>query len=208
MIRAVIFDLDGTLYKSRMIERRFAEAAHFTLARFSRIDLEEARKLVEQQRAQRSRQKGFRIPYTHTLRSFGVPVKYWHRHNTRFFDPGDHLKKNTGLIKVLRKLGRHYRLAVVTNNNRVQTERILEALGVRQFFSVIQSFTDSGLLKPDRRVFLEVARKLKVQPHECFSVGDRVDVDLIPALKIGMKIFRVASPRGINRFARSKALLS
>jgi HAD superfamily hydrolase (TIGR01662 family) len=118
------------------------------------------------------------------------------------------LKRNAPLVNILKRLSRDYRLAVVTNNNRVQTERVLEAVGIRRFFSVIQSFTDSSCLKPDPKVFAQVARRLRVKPRECLSVGDRVDTDLIPAAKSGMRVFHVASPRGINRLVRSKTLLA
>lgn len=208
MIRAIIFDLDGTLYRNKVIERKFAEAAYFTLAKFKKIDQIEARRVVEAKRAQLSAKKGYRIPYTHTLHSLGVPTKYWHKENVNYFDARDYLKRDRPLAAALCKLESNYELAVVTNNNRTQTERILEALGIKRLFSVIQTFTDCKFLKPDPRVFIKVARKLGVKPGECLSVGDRVDVDLLPSSKIGMKTFQVTSPRGINRLLKSRLVFS
>ncbi|MEO0225924.1 MAG: HAD family hydrolase [candidate division WOR-3 bacterium] len=202
MIKAIIFDLDGTLYKSKKIERKFAEAAYYTLAKFKKIGLREASRLVEDRRARLSQKKGHRIPYTYTLRSFGVPIEYWHRENIRYFDPRDYLRKSIKLKKIFKQLHKNYRLAVVTNNNRVQTMRILKALNIEKYFTVIQTFNDSNRLKPDPKVFVEVTRRLKVDPKECLSVGDRVDVDLLPAQKIGMAVLKVNSPRGISRLLK------
>jgi len=206
MIKAIIFDLDGTLYKSKRIERKFAEAAHHTLAKHQKLDLDTARELVEQRRTELSRKRGYRIPYTHTLRSFGVPVQFWHEKNAEWFDARHYLKKNHMLITALKTLRKKHRLAVVTNNNRIQAERVLSALGVKSLFSVVQTFTDTGLLKPDPEVFLRIARRFRVKPSQCLSVGDRIDVDLAPAARTGMKTFRVAGPRGINRLLRLKTL--
>ncbi len=208
MIKAIIFDLDGTLYRSKIVERQLSQAAYHTLAKFTNIDYQQARKVVEERRSNLSKKKGYRIPYTHTLGSFGVPPAFWHKENVKYFNAQHYLKKNRNLINVLKQLKKHYLLAVVTNNNRIQTERILKALGIKQLFNVIQSFTDCNLLKPDPKVFVRVAKKLRVKHKECLSVGDRIDIDLIPALTIGMKTFRVASPRGINSLLKLKRIFS
>ena len=38
-----------------------------------------------------------------------------------------------------------------------------------------------------------------VQPNECLVVGDRYSVDLIPAQDLGMQIYEVKGPEGIEK---------
>jgi FMN phosphatase YigB (HAD superfamily) len=48
MIKVIIFDLDGTLYKSKGIAEKFAQAAYYTLSKFQNISLDDAQKLIEE----------------------------------------------------------------------------------------------------------------------------------------------------------------
>jgi putative hydrolase of the HAD superfamily len=197
MIKVIFFDLDGTLYESETIRKKFADAAYTTLAALRNISVEEARTLIETRRDELQKKQGFPAPYTLTLVSYGLPIEMWHKQNVAFFDPRDYLKKDPALKAVLQRLTTNYRLAILTNNNDTQSERILEALGVDGLFDKIFTYNTFKVLKPDPEFFRQAARALGVNPKECLVVGDRYHVDLNPAQQLGMRIYEVNGPADI-----------
>lgn len=196
-IKNIIFDLDGTLYTSPEVFRKFAEAAYYTYAKVFKSPIEEAKKILEDRRTELARQKGFSVPYTLALLSFGIPIETWHEENVAFFDPADFLAPNPGLRSSLRELKKTYRLVVLTNNNKIQTRRIIKALGLDGVFDDVFTFNTFNLLKPDPGILKGVLEQLAARPEECLMVGDRYEVDLFPARELGMKIHEVKGPEDI-----------
>lgn len=197
MLKAIIFDLDGTLYKNPAIAENFANAAYHALAKFKNIKAEEARRRIEEKRAEMQNEYGSPVPYTLTLQTFGLPIERWHEENVAYFDPRDYLEKDERLKKSLGELKKNYRLAILTNNNRTQTDRILEALDLENMFEKIFTYNSFRLLKPDPRFFQKATEDMRIAPEECCFVGDRYNVDLHPAQSIGMQIYQVKGPEDI-----------
>jgi putative hydrolase of the HAD superfamily len=198
-VKNIIFDLDGTLYTSPEVFRKFAEAAYYTYAKVFKSPIEEAKKILEDRRAELARQKGFAVPYTLALISFGIPIETWHEENVAFFDPADLLVPNPGLKCSLLVLKKKYRLVVLTNNNKIQTRRIIKALGLDGVFNEVFTFNTFNLLKPDPGILKGVLERLGARSEECLMVGDRYEVDLLPARELGMKIFEVKGPEDIGK---------
>ena len=78
-----------------------------------------------------------------------------------------------------------------------QPSEIIELLrkeGIANFFSTTMISADHGLSKPDPRIFkLALEKAGERKPAHCLMVGDRLDTDITPAKKIGMKTVRVNS---------------
>jgi putative hydrolase of the HAD superfamily len=203
MIKAILFDLDGTLYKSTEIRKQFAEAAYATLAKFKKISTTQAQKLIEDRREELKKKQGFPVPYTLTLASYGVPIELWHEENIKYFDPRNYLSKDERLGKILENLRTEYKLAILTNNNDVQTKRVLEALGIDGLFDKIFTYNSFKILKPNPEFFKKAAGALEVKTEECLVVGDRYNVDLDPAKGLNMKIFEVKGPEDICKLPDS-----
>lgn len=206
MIKVILFDLDGTLYKSPEIRKKFAEAAYHALAKLKNISVGDAKRMIEGTREKLKQKHGFPVPYTLTLIRFGMPVETWHKENIDFFDPRDHLSQNGELKKMLSGLRKRRRLAILTNNNETQAQRILEALKVRNLFDRVFTYNSFKTMKPNPDFFKKAAKEMGVKPDECLVVGDRYSVDLIPAQDLGMKIYEVKGPDDIKKLIT--ALLS
>ncbi len=197
MSKVIIFDLDGTLYKNPEIRKQFAAAAYHTLSKYKNIGVADAQKLIEDKRETLKVQYGSPVPYTLTLKSFGISIEDWHTENVVYFDPRDYLTKDEKLKKSLNELKQHYRLAILTNNNRIQTERILEALDLKDVFDKIFTYNSFKLLKPNPEFLERAVEDMNVEPEACLFVGDRFNIDLSPAKKLNMHIYEVSGPEDV-----------
>ena len=206
MIKVILFDLDGTLYKSPEIRKKFAQAAYHALAKLKNVSVKEAKTMIEGTREKLKEKHGFPVPYTLTLIRYGMPVELWHKENIEFFDPRDYLSQNGELKEMRSGLTKRCRLAILTNNNEVQAQRILEALNVRDLFDRVFTYNTFKTMKPNPDFFKKAAKEMGVKPKECLVVGDRYSVDLIPAQDLGMQIYEVKGPNDIKKLIT--ALLS
>lgn len=198
MLKIVLFDLDGTLYKNAEVYQKFAEAAYHTYARIKHTTIERAKEILETKREELRKQRGYAVPYTLALIAFNIPIEKWHEENTKFFDAGMYLSEDKKLQNFLKELKKRYKLGVLTNNNKIQTERILKKLKIEELFDFIFTYESFKLIKPDLEIFKKVINKIGVKPDECLMVGDRYDVDLMPAKEVGMQIFEVKGPEDIE----------
>lgn len=199
MIKVILFDLDGTLYTSTEVRKKFAQAAYHALAKIKNTTVDEAAALIEDTREKLKEKHGFPVPYTLTLVRFGMPVEMWHEENIKFFDPRDYLSANGELREKLLDLKKRCRLAILTNNNQVQAGRILQALKVQDLFDRVFSYNSFKTMKPNPQFFKRAAKEMDVLPEECLVVGDRYSVDLIPAQNLGMQIYEVKGPDDISK---------
>ena len=78
-----------------------------------------------------------------------------------------------------------HRLALVTTDTRVSTERHLAALGIGHLFGAIVCADDGIPLKPAPDMALAVCSQLGVDPSEAIMVGDSA-VDMVMARTAGL----------------------
>jgi putative hydrolase of the HAD superfamily len=77
------------------------------------------------------------------------------------------------------------RLPVVAlSNGNADVHRV----GIGQYFHAAVSARDTGVAKPDVRIFQAAARAAGVQPHEVLHVGDDAHLDCTGALAAGMQV--------------------
>lgn len=79
-----------------------------------------------------------------------------------------------------------YNLGIIANQISGLNER-LKRWNIFHYFDIIVSSSEVGVLKPDARIFEYAISKSGCTSAECLMVGDRLDNDIIPAIKIGMK---------------------
>jgi putative hydrolase of the HAD superfamily len=95
--------------------------------------------------------------------------------------------------EILERLGRNYRLAVISNADGKIAD-VLARCGIADLFETI---TDSGIIgreKPHPAIFESAVRSLNVHPGESLYIGDVYSVDYLGATRIGMQaiLFDVA----------------
>jgi putative hydrolase of the HAD superfamily len=83
-------------------------------------------------------------------------------------------------------VARGFQLGVVSNGCG-NVDKLCADFGYTPFLSVIVDSRRVGLFKPDPAIFLYAAKKLGGDPGTMMMVGDSFDRDVLPAKKVGMK---------------------
>jgi len=108
-----------------------------------------------------------------------------------------------GMLELIEKLRNKNFLLGLAANQPAGSLKIMEKLGILQYFKYKEVSGSTGLRKPDPRLLLESCKGLGVSPQEAIMVGDRIDNDIVPAKTIGMIAIRLISGRHANQQARS-----
>jgi len=100
-----------------------------------------------------------------------------------------------------RLTGERYRIGCITNNMRGSggPGMARDALAASRYADVFARFeeivesADSGLRKPDPRIYLLMCEKLGLQPRECVYLDD-LGINCKPAAALGMHAIKVTNP--------------
>lgn len=91
-----------------------------------------------------------------------------------------------GAREGLERLKRNYHLATLSNNIS-KVRYLLDIAGVAGFFEEHFISEEVGTAKPDEAIFKAALLDTGIAPHEAMMVGDRLDNDIVPARRMGMK---------------------
>ena len=193
MIRAILFDMGGTLDGDGLhwLERFLALYREFgvNLPRESiRRAFDEAERLSATDETIAS--AGFRemieLHVKWQLAHLGLANPQLQQHLVDGFN--DPVRKavaaNERLLAELREHG--FELGVVSNGCG-NVEKLCADFGYSPFFSLIVDSRCVGICKPDPAIYIYAAEKLGRAPAEILMVGDSFERDIVPAKKIGMK---------------------
>ena len=105
--------------------------------------------------------------------------------------------------EILEQLGPEYKLGIIANQL-PGLEKRLKDFGILDYFDAIFSSADLGLAKPNPAIFRLALQKSNCLPHQAIMIGDRLDNDIAPAKRIGMKTIWIK--QGFSRLAQVKNL--
>jgi phosphoglycolate phosphatase len=176
-IRALIFDLDGTLIDSK---RDLIHSVNAMLREMGRAELPEeiisgyighgAPKLV-------SRALGENTPETEKQRAIKFFLAYYEEHKL------DSTCAYPGIVEALEQLNA-LPMAVLTNKPVRVSERILDALSLSKYFRVVYGGNSFETKKPDPLGANTILRDLNAAPLETILIGDS-EVDVQTARNAG-----------------------
>lgn len=185
--KALIFDIDGTLYTSPayVFEQVDAQVRHF--AHLRGMEEKEARaRIADFRKAWSAAHGGRKISLGNTLTHFGISIEESIAWRNTLLEPSRYLKEDKMLYKELVLLKKDYTLVCVTNNPVPAAQKTLEAIGVADLLPTIVGLDTCHESKPSRKM-LEVACTLaEARFEECISIGDRYDIDIALPLSLGM----------------------
>lgn len=85
-----------------------------------------------------------------------------------------------------------YDLGIIANQS-MDILKILEDSKIERFFKVILISSEVKIRKPDLEIFRMAMNLVKRSPENCIMVGDRLDTDISPANKLGIKTIRITN---------------
>ena len=95
-----------------------------------------------------------------------------------------------GVADVLKRLSACYKLGILANQPSSTLER-LKKDGIYPYFDLCLLSETENLFKPDLAFFDYAIQKAECQPDRIVMIGDRLDNDIMPAKKAGMKTVRM-----------------
>jgi putative hydrolase of the HAD superfamily len=193
MIRAILFDMGGTLdgdgqhWLDRFVS--LYHGAGVTLPRETlrgAFDEAERRANLDQTIASSDFRQMIALYVKWQLAQLGLTNDRLEEHLiTGFSAPvRQAAKANVQLLAELKERG--FELGVVSNGCG-NVENLCADFGYAPFLSVIVDSRRIGVSKPDPAIFLHAAEKIGRDPGEIMMVGDSFDRDIRPAKQIGMK---------------------
>ena len=112
------------------------------------------------------------------LNFFGLAKTPWHRECESLYPDAEYV------LKKLHKYG--YKIGIIANQAAGTADR-LEKWGLMKYISLVFSSAEEGVAKPSPEIFLKALAGAKCKPEEAVMIGDRLDNDIYPANRLGMK---------------------
>ncbi len=86
------------------------------------------------------------------------------------------------VVPVLQELSVCFRLIAVTNGN-----ANLDTIGIRKYFHAVVTAVNSGVAKPEPKIFHKAVQEAGVEPGEILHVGDHPESDVVGATNAGLR---------------------
>ncbi len=205
MIKAVLFDLDGTLLPM--------DQDHFIASYFKRLAMAVGHLGYEPKFLQDAVWKGTGA----MIKNDGSRLNsdaFWECFNqvfgrdTRVDEPAfdefyrtdfNKVKDDCGfqpmskeVVTYLKDAG--FRIALATNPvfPAIATRNRMNWAGLEpEMFELFTSYENIGFCKPNPKYYQEVIDRMGLKPEECLMVGNDVGEDMVPASSLGMSVFLV-----------------
>jgi phosphoglycolate phosphatase/putative hydrolase of the HAD superfamily len=185
--KALLFDMDGTLYSHDEYMRTQIDLPIMRLAQIQGKTFEQMSAEIDLfRRKWAADNNGQSISLGNTFLSFGISIEENIRWREELCRPEKYLAEDKTLRSALLHLASSFSLAVVTNNPVSVAVRTFSVLGIHDILENIVGLDTCKASKPNREIFLKAAQVCGVSPDQCISIGDRYDIDIALPLELGM----------------------
>lgn len=112
------------------------------------------------------------------LSYFGLEKTPWHKEDEIPY------KESVDILKYLDESG--YKIGIIANQS-AGTQSRLEQWGMMKYINLVISSAEEGVSKPDKAIFLLALERAECSAENAVMIGDRLDNDIFPSMKLGMK---------------------
>ncbi len=163
----IFFDLGATLVDESDVYKSRCE---FAIRQLNIEPAEFMNKIYEQAKISPT-------PIRTAAKAYGVTLPEWDNSLEKLYESSP---------DVLSALHGKYKLGIIANQSLGTQERI-DKWGIGKYFDVVMASAEAGCAKPDLKIFAAALDKAGCAPADAVMIGDRLDNDIIPARKLGMK---------------------
>lgn len=111
------------------------------------------------------------------MQAYGLPKLTWYKEDEVLYPE---------TVLCLEKLSKRYKIGIIANQSLGTADR-LEQHGILKYIDLVVASAEEGVSKPDRRIFEIALQRAGCRPESAVMIGDRIDNDIVPAKKMGMK---------------------
>ena len=207
MIKAVLFDIDNTLYdNSKQVQLARRNAVEAMVEAGLKLPADKALEMLDG--IVKKHGSNYDKHFDTLVKNGGeesnpriVAAGIVAYHDTKVA----HLKPFSDTVGTLLKLkDMGYKLGVITEGTHIkQWEKIIR-LGLQHFFHVVFISREINEDKSSGRLFKAAVKELKLKPDECIYVGDKLDRDILGANSTGMTSVRILQGRYKDENPRNK----
>jgi len=187
--KGVIFDMDGLMVDTEIIEHR---AFEIILKEYGIEPNPYSNGLLHKPGAAgMNYYENFRN--RHNIKDDAEVIKMKKRFNFRQIIEGEGIKPLPGFIDLLKTLKKeNFKIALASNRVEDLVHLILDTLGTKDFFEKIIGPSKDRKHKPAPDIYVHTAKELKLKPGECVVLEDS-EIGVISAKAAGMKTIAVPS---------------
>ena len=206
MLRALLFDLDDTLFDHRHCARSALTAVHrahpcFSVVAFADFERQHAEHLetLHQQvlagqiKLDDARVERFRRLFVSAGVTGGQPADAAAIYRAEYVTARQAVPGATALLAALR---RHARIAVVSNNLLAEQREKMRQCGLDVYVDALIVSEEAGWSKPDPEIFHLALERVGAQTSEALMVGDSWQADIEGARAAGIAAIWF-NPRGL-----------
>jgi len=129
------------------------------------------------------------------IKLFGLKKTRWHSEDEMVYPQA----KNC-----LARLKQKYKIGIIANQPTGTMQR-LRNMGLIDYIDLVLSSDEEGIAKPDLRIFRLALERAGCSADSAVMIGDRLDNDIAPAKRIGMKTIWVRQGFGGLSTPKSEA---
>lgn len=211
MIKVIVFDADGTLYKVNK-ERATKELFKF-LEENVKIDANELKEcwerlkeeLLASSEAKNPEKRRREYLLRKLLEYFNIPKKEIEQLVREALDLFWHiiiedLEPKEGVMEIIENLKENFKLVIASEEfTKPLSNKLNKIFGDwKKYFEFLITPETTGEMKPSEKFYIIVKQRLNVLPNEVLVVGDSWERDLLPAKNLGMKTALVNEERSGN----------
>ncbi len=199
MLKAVIFDMDGTIADSEKIAERVTR--EFFRERGIELTREEEKMIfgLTWKELVRTLLGSRGLEYKQSIKN--TLKERYVRHMRKEVKPAE------GIYEFLNELKGNYKVGLATNSRKREVDIIFDRLGFHGYFDLKLSRNDVKKGKPDPEIYLKSAEIFKVNPSDCIVFEDSI-IGIKAAKAAGMKCVGIVNTYDKNELKEADLIIN
>ncbi len=127
--------------------------------------------------------------------------------NTLTFNTGPRIEVFPHAVPMLKKIRKQgIRTGLITNSGKFGIRQIKKSTKILENIDFPIFSFETGLSKPDTRLFKEILKRAKCAPGEAVMVGDKLIDDIAPAKIVGMNAIQFTTYENLKKELKKFAI--